>query len=109
MPSAVQFKRSFERFKKGPPPPLTAPPGDFFVDEVGRLLNTLSVIKFHIRGAGDELVTSHDEVWLIPINELDFTPWKPQLVEQLNSTIMKSKLAACTFWLTFSDITPNPQ
>ena len=59
--------------------------------------------KAHLREAAEVLEMSFGQIWNILRKKLKWKPYKPHLAQVLSADNMESRLAACTFWLTFTE------
>ena len=59
--------------------------------------------KAHIRLASDQLGMSIGKVWNILRKSLKWKPYRPHLGQILSPANKESRLAACMFWLTFTE------
>ena len=59
--------------------------------------------KAHIREAVDKLGMTYRQVLRILRKSLKFKPYRPHLAQVLSPLNMESRLAACTFWLNFTE------
>lgn len=105
-PQQVQFRRVIDRFLESASvrpmvPTGFAPTSDESVQQVRDffLLNP----KAHIREAAARLGMSYSTVWKILRKILKWRAYTPHLAQVLSPTNMESRLAACNFWLTFTE------
>ena len=59
--------------------------------------------KAHIRSMVEALGMSFGKIWTILRKKLKLKPYKPHLTQVLTPLNMEARLAACSFWLTFTE------
>ena len=59
--------------------------------------------KIHIREATRVLGLSYGTIWKILRKDLKWKAYRPHLTQCLSPANKESRLAACTFWLTFEE------
>ena len=106
VPHQKQFQRVIARFLESafvrPKVPVGLPPTP--EESVQAVKNFfLTSPKAHIREAVDRLWMSYGQVWKILRKSLKGWSHRPHLVQVLSPANKESRLAACTFWLNFTE------
>ena len=97
----MQFKRVIDCFEKSASVRPIVPAGcpSASEEDTQRVKNP----KAHLREAAEVLEMSFGHIWNILRTKLKWKPYKPHLAQVLSADNMESRLAACTFWLTFTE------
>ena len=107
VPSRMAFHRLIERFKDTGSiiHQHGVNPKTYSVDDVKRVEDFFNTNdRSHLREAAEVLGLSIGKVWRILRNDLKWKPYRPHFVQHLSTANMESRLAACSFWLTFDEI-----
>ena len=107
VPNILAFTRILKRFKEESalrprvPAGRSSEPLRNNIDAVKK--NFEQNPKCHIREAARVLGLSYGSIWRILRKNLKWKAYRPHLTQCLSPANMESRLAACTFWLTFED------
>ena len=106
VPNRKIFERVVQRFKSNasvrPNLSLGSPPST--AQDIARVKNFfLRNKKAHIRQAVVELGMGFGTIWKILRKVLKWKAYRPHLAQVLSPANKESRLAACTFWLTFAE------
>ena len=104
VPKLHAFSRLVERFQKDAAVRPKTTPGspETSAEDVQRVKSFfLRNKKAHIRQAVHELDLSFGTIWKILRKVLKWKAYRPHLVQVLSPANMESRVAACSFWLTF--------
>ena len=106
VPRLMAFHRLVERFKKDAAvrPKVTPGPPGTSAEDVQRVKSFFQrKKKAHIRQAVQELNLSFGTIWKILRKVLKWKAYRPHLVQVLSPANMESRVAACSFWLSFEE------